>query len=207
MSLKKIIINCPAGSGGRFGRDLIWKNFKDINVVWVSHELGGFEKDQANICIIRNPYDTLASGIESGFTDTVESQALIFNENAESSTIATLPDQVKNYNDFLTVCQKSDYITSVTFELLTERPEEFLKYVARKFDLNFKKETARTSPEELKSKLSNDGKYRTITPREKNKLRKSIDSVIKNDNSVKESYVNYLSFYESLLDREKNIND
>lgn len=207
MTLKKIIINSPAGSGGRFGRDLIWGNFKDIDVVWVIHEVGGFEKDQANICIIRNPYDALASGIESGFTDTVESQALIFNENAESSTIDTLPEQVKNYNDFLTVCQNSDYITSITFELLAERPEEFLKYVARKFDLNFKKETARTSPEELKSKLSNDGRNRTITPREKNKLRKSIDSIIKNDDSVKESYLDYLSFYESLLGGEQNIND
>lgn len=207
MRLKKIIINCPAGSGGRFCRELMWENFKDIDIFWVIHKVGGFEKDQANICIIRNPYDALASGIESGFTDTSESEALIFNKNPESCTIATLPYGVKYYNDFLSVCQKNDYITSITFELLTERPEEFLKYVAKKFDLNFKEETERTSSKELKAKLSNDGKHRTITPREKNKLRESIDSVIKNDDSVKESYADYLSFYKSLLEREQNIND
>jgi hypothetical protein len=203
MSLnKKIIINCPAGSGGRFCRDLIWKNFKNVEVIWVSHDVGGFEKDQANICIIRNPYDALASGIESGFTDTVEYQASIFND-IEGSTINTLPERVNNYNAFLRVCQNNDYITSINFELLINQPEEFLNYISKKFNLDFKKSTARTSGEDLKSKLSNDGQYRTITPRAKNKLREGIDSVIKNDKSVGECYTNYMAFCEYLSGGDK----
>jgi len=196
---KTIVVNSPPGSGGIFCRELIRNNLK-AEIVWPWHDLNGFQQDDINICIIRNPYDVLASGIEVGFTS-IPDEIRDFHNNDED---AMLSDQVVwhlyHYHKFLKLAQTEEYITPVSFQFLTEEPEKFLSFISNKFDVDFKE--SRMSAEEVKNKIKEEVEHMTRAPREKTDFRKKIDEIVKNHDPVKHAYEKYLLLTDILQSTE-----
>jgi hypothetical protein len=198
---KTIVINSPPGSGGIFCRELIRRNIK-AEIVWPRHDLFGFQRDNINICVIRNPYDVLASGIEVGFRDVPKDIRDFYLDDEDLMISDQLPLHLSVYYRFLNLAKKLDYITPVSFKFLTEDPDKFLEYIAAKFDLEFKDDSDRVSAEDIKSHIKNEIKHSTRAPREKTEFRKKIDDIVKNYEPIKHAHQEYLLFKDVLQSTE-----
>jgi hypothetical protein len=168
---KIIVINSPPGSGGIFCRELLRNNLA-AHTVWPLHNLFGFQKDDINICVIRNPYDTLSSGIEAGFLEIPQHIRDFYMDDTDLMISDQLPLHLSNYYRFMNLAQKLDYITPVSFKFLTEDPDGFLHYISKKFKINFLENGL--SPEEVKTQILNNQTQSTRVPRDKTELRKKI---------------------------------
>jgi hypothetical protein len=137
MNLKTIVVNSPPGSGGIFCRELLRNNLA-AEIVWPIHDLFKFQKNDINICVVRNPYDTLASGIEVGFKEVPEMIQNFYMNNVDLMIQDQLPLHLSNYYRFMDRAKNFDYITPVSFKFLTEQPDKFLNYISTKFEIDFK---------------------------------------------------------------------
>ena len=203
---KTIVINSPPGSGGIFCRELIRRNIK-AEIVWARHDLFKFQRDDINICIIRDPYDVLASGIEVGFRDIPKDIRDFYLDDEDLMISDQLPLHLSVYYRFLNLAKKLDYITPVSFKFLTEDPDKFLEYIASKFDLEFKDtgpnhDLNRVSAEDIKKHIRNEVAHATRAPREKTEFRKKIDDIVKNYEPVKHAYKEYLLMTDLLQSTE-----
>jgi hypothetical protein len=194
MSLTPVIINSPPGSGGIFARELIRNNLK-AEVIWPLHQLDGFKEDSINICIIRNPYECLASGLEAGFRDKdsrTQEELDWYDRDPYNATLTVLPFTLKIYNDFLDACENLEYVTAISFEFLTENPEKFLKYISEKFKIDFRPEQERVSAEDTKLMIASNESHGTRVPRETTEMRKIMDPVVSEYSEVKDAYDRHL---------------
>jgi hypothetical protein len=116
---KTIVVNSPPGSGGIFCRELLRNNLA-AEIVWPLHDLFKFQKNDINICVVRNPYDTLASGIEVGFKEVPEMIQSFYMNNVDLMIQDQLPLHLSNYYRFMDRAKTFDYITPVSFKFLTE---------------------------------------------------------------------------------------
>lgn len=195
---KTIVVNSPPGSGGIFCRELIRNNLA-ADIVWPIHDLFGFQKDDINICIIRNPYDSLASGIEVGFGEVPEDIRKFYNDDVDLMLKDQLPMHLSNYYRFMNRAQSFDYITPVSFQFLTETPDKFLGYISKKFEIDFKDTV---SAEEVKQQIINEKNHSTRVPREKTEFRKKIDELVKNYEPIKHAHKEYLLFKDTIQSTE-----
>jgi hypothetical protein len=198
---KTIVVNSPPGSGGIFCRELIRNNLA-ADIVWPVHDLFGFQKDDVNICVIRNPYDSLASGIEAGFLDIPQHIRDFYMDDTDLMISDQLPLHLSNYYRFLDRAKDFDYITPVSFKFLTEQPEKFLQYISNKFQIPFKDNI---SAEEVKTQIANEKNSSTRVPREKTEFRKKIDDLVKNYEPIKHAHQEYLLLKDVLQSTENMI--
>lgn len=204
MSLTPVIINSPPGSGGIFARELIRNNLK-AEMIWPLHKLDGFEKDSVNICIIRNPYECLASGLEAGFKDKDsrnQEELDWYARDPYNATLTVLPFTLKIYNEFLDACENLEYVTPISFEFLTQHPEKFLKYVSEKFNIDFRADSERSSAEETKIQIASHETHGARVPRETTEMRKIMDPVVSEYPEVKDAYDRYLILKNTIQSTE-----
>jgi hypothetical protein len=200
-SFDKTIVNCsPPGSGGIFARELIKNNLK-VKLIWARHALNELNPEGINICIIRDPYDCLASGIEVGFIDKnhrSQEQINYYASNTFESTLKVLPRHLQNYYEFLDACTNLKYVTTISFELLKNDPEKFLKYISEKFEIGFKDSKNRVSAENTKIQIANDPNHGTRVPRDTTRLRKDIDVVVRGYGPIEHAYKKYIILRDNI---------
>ena len=199
MYSKTVVVNSPPGSGGIFCRELIRNNLA-AQVVWPIHEITGFQKDAVNICVIRNPYDVLASGIEAGFLDVPKEIQEFYMNDVDLMISDQLPLHLSTYYRFLNLAQRLDYITPVSFKFLTAEPEKFLRHISDKFEIEFLDKSV--SAEETQSLIKSDSRHSTRAPREKTELRIKLDEIVKNYEPIKHAHKEYLALKDILQSTE-----
>jgi hypothetical protein len=195
---KTIVVNSPPGSGGIFCRELLRNNLA-AEIVWPLHDLFKFQKNDINICVVRNPYDTLASGIEVGFKEVPEMIQSFYMNNVDLMIQDQLPLHLSNYYRFMDRAKTFDYITPVSFKFLTEQPDKFLNYISTKFEIDFK---GNVSAEDVKLQIAREENHSTRVPREKTEFRKRVDEFVKNYEPVKHAHKEYLLFRDTIQSTE-----
>jgi len=204
MNLTTVIINSPPGSGGIFARELIRNNLK-AEMIWPLHQLDGFKNDTVNICMLRNPYDCLASGLEAGFIDKdlrTQEELDWYISDTHNAALTVLPYTLEIYHKFLDACRDLEYVTPITFEFLIDYPEKFLKYISEKFEIDFVPESQRMSAEDTKLLIASNESHETRVPRNTTEMRKIIDSVVREDIAVQRAYERYLVLKDSIQSTE-----
>ena len=182
-----------------FCRELIRNNLA-VEVVWPIHDLFGFQKDDINICVIRDPYHSLASGIEVGFSEVPESIKEFYMNDIDLMIKDQLPMHLSNYYRFMNRAKDFEYIHPVTFEFLTGEPEKFLADISSKFRIEFSNK--RISAEETKSLIKSDSRHSTRAPREKTEFREKLDRIVKNYEPLKHAHQEYLLFKYTIQSTE-----
>jgi hypothetical protein len=181
------------GSGNNYCLTLL-KMHNNYNFSGGFHRADFFTETIANIFILRDPYKCIASGIEMRKNDTESKTAF--------DIIYETEIKIKNYRNFINFVKDKDYIYSVTFEFLTERPHIFLKSFLKKFNIkndmpfNF-------SEEDIALKLKQDNPSRYI--REETKNRKEIDLFLSNYKEMKTLHKEYLQYANILWSTESMI--
>lgn len=193
--MKTITINSPAGSGNVFCQALIDGNMY-ANLRFGGHDMSKFEYNGINLFILRNPYDTISSGIEINFEALSWREQKVFIENFEYKIKDSIITQQWDYDRFLHYAQSFDYVTTVDFNLLTERPQEFLDAISKKFDIPFKEK--RLATEDTISSLKKDRILRSRIPREPSEIRKKINLAVNSHEPLKYSYQAYFDYLDQI---------
>jgi hypothetical protein len=197
---KTITVVSSAGSGNVFCQHLISNNL-EANIRWVSHNLEKVDKNGINIVFIRNPYDNIASALEITLFEISEEQKEFF-INSPARINRRIADTLEEYKKYINYSRHFDYITPITFELLTEDPDKFLKYISEKFEIPYKE--TRLSAEEVKTKINKMGAPNNRIPREKSDFRKVIDEYVSNNQLVANVYKEYVE-YKDIVQSTENI--
>jgi hypothetical protein len=192
---KVITINSPAGCGNMFCQYLMENNLH-FKIRWVEHNPELFDKDGLNILLLRNPYQTIASGLEVMFDDLEDDQKKYYIKNLQSSFDQSIKLQLDNYNIFLDKAKQHEYITTVGFKLLTEQPDLFLDKISKHFDIPFKEN--RMSAEDVKKEMQFVKKIGDRLPREASEIRKEINIAVNNYEPIKNVYDKYIDFKLSI---------
>lgn len=196
---KTITIVSSTGSGNIFAQELISKNLK-ANVRWVYHDLEQADKNGINLVFIRNPYDNIASASEIQFDIYTEKEKSSFIDRFEviDNKIESILIDYQKYTKYSKEC---DYITPVTFELLTESPDKFLEHISKKFDIAYRE--IRVGGEEVKATITAGDKFNNRVPRPKTPLRKQIDLRVLQNKLIAEEYIRYLEYKAILQSTER----
>ena len=193
--LKTVTINSPAGSGNVFSQALIDGNMY-AHLRFGGHDMSQFEYNGINLFILRNPYDTISSGIEINFEALSWGEQEVFIEKFEYKIKDSVITQQWDYDRFLHYAQSFDYVTTVDFNLLTERPQEFLDAISKKFDIPFKEK--RLATEDTISSLKKDRILRSRIPREPSEIRKKINLAVNSHEPLKYSYQAYSDYLDQI---------
>lgn len=174
-------IASPAGSGMNFAQDLLNLSFDKATFATVGHERKDMEDTPGKqIAILRNPYDTIASGAErwiksSNHKDFVDSEDLL-----EESDIEGIKHFIglesKRYYDFFNNIEALDKVKVISFEFLTQQRDEFLDFVQKYYELE-KFVINKSSDEDVFDKIKLRNNVNRV-PREKANARKIIDNLI-----------------------------
>jgi hypothetical protein len=186
---KTITINSPPGSGNMFCQYLMRENFEMV-LRWVDHQPNLFDKNGINICILRNPYATIASGVEVNFNSLNKNEKETFLKHLDTAINYSISVHLNNYNLFLDSVQKLEYVTPVGFNLLTQDPDLFLDRVAKKFDLTFKEN--RIGAKDVRKKMKDIENLKDRLPRNYSPLRKKIDIAVNNCDAIQAVYKRYI---------------
>ena len=164
-------IASPAGSGLNFAQDLLRLAFKEYNVNFtaVGHERKDMEAvKEKQIALIRNPYDTVASGAErwlkvSGHKDHVGYSRLLEESDTEG-IIESIKREAERYYDFFNKIEDLDRVKIVSFETLTKNRDLFVDIFKEYYDLGYM-ETKKVTDEEVFDKVRERENFNRI-PRE-----------------------------------------
>lgn len=189
-----VTINSPPGSGNMFCQYLMTENL-NFKLRWPNHDANLFDKDGLNLCILRNPYQTVASGIEIELVSMKKQHQDIALNNIDFFINKNMDDHIDRYNKFLYNSQNFDYVNSVDFEFLIKEPDQFLKNVSKKFDIHFRKD--RLSVKEVKDMMKNDVGLASRLPREVSELRKKIDEAVNKSVKLNACYNKYIEYKNS----------
>ena len=192
---KTITINSPPGSGNMFCQYLMRENFEMV-LRWVDHQPNLFDKNGINICILRNAYDTIASGVEVNFNSLNKNEKETFLKHLDTSINHSISVHLNNYNLFLDSVQKLEYVTPVGFNLLTQDPDLFLDRVAKKFDLTFKEN--RIGANDVRKKMKDIENLKDRLPRNYSPLRKEIDIAVNNCDAIQAVYKRYIDIKSTI---------
>jgi hypothetical protein len=198
MKRKTITLNSPAGSGNMFCEYLMLYNL-EFDLRWVQHNENLFDKDGLNLYILRNPYQTVSSGIEIHFNSLSKNIQDLILKNADYNINQWIDGYVRIYDKFLDNAKNFEYITTVDFEFLTKEPYQFLNDISKKFDIPFKKN--KLSVEGVKYKMKNEAGLEHRLPREHSEFRNRINQAVNNNLKLKNSYNKYIE-YKNLIDLE-----
>jgi hypothetical protein len=189
---KTVLVNSPAGSGNVFCMYLL-RNYLKVDTIGVNHDPYGFKENYLNLFLLRNPYDSIASGIEVYMLDK--------NITKELEIIKLLSGNIQDYLTFIEESKK-DYISAYTFEFLTKDTGNFLKSVADRMQLQYKDTyTGKVDSKQLLDTM-NVFTPQSRIPREKSKLRYKIDDLVSGSDDVKEAYSKYVEYRDILQSTE-----
>jgi len=176
--MKDILITSPAGSGNTFAVDLIRSNFF-VEVNSIGHDLEIFESGAPQMAIIRNPYESVASGTER-WIDTAGHKP--FEGNPDVVPITDIDGvkramgwEQKRYIDLLKNIESFDNVKFVSFELLTENQSAFLEEVRKFFEIE-SDSVYSSAQQSIQNILDSDNANRV--PREESEARKVIDELL-----------------------------
>ena len=189
-----VTINSPPGSGNMFCQYLMTESL-NFKLRWVDHDANLFDKDGLNLCILRNPYQAVASGIEIELVSMKKHHQDIALNHIDFFINKTMDGHIDTYNKFLYNSQNFDYVNSVDFEFLIKEPDQFLKDVSKKFDIQFRKD--RLSVEEVKDMMKNGVGLASRLPREVSELRKQIDEAVNKSVKLNTCYNKYIEYKNS----------
>jgi hypothetical protein len=171
------------------------ENFEMV-LRWVDHQPNLFDKNGINICILRNTYDTIASGVEVNFNSLNKNEKETFLKHLDTAINHSISVHLNNYNLFLDSVQKLEYVTPVGFNLLTQDPDLFLDRVAKKFDLTFKEN--RIGAEDVRKKMKDIENLKDRLPRNYSPLRKEIDIAVNNCDAIQAVYKRYIDIKSTI---------
>ena len=193
-ALKTITIVSSAGSGNVFAQHLIRSNLM-VNIRWVHHDLNQADKNGINLVFIRNPYENVASGLEV---------TLSYMSKEEKDLFVSRPRAIRNrventlesYQRYINHSKKFDYITPVTFDLLTKNPDRFVRYISKKFDIPYA--AKHFSSDSVKGHIDSLHAEANRLPREKSDFRKAIDKAVYKNDKIAEEYQQYIKYRDVL---------
>jgi hypothetical protein len=174
-------IASPAGSGMNFAQDLLNLSFDRATFATVGHERKDMEDTPGKqIAILRNPYDTVASGAErwmksSNHKDFVGSEYLLEESDIEGMKTC-IGHESKRYYDFFNNIEALDKVKVISFEFLTQQQDEFLDFVQKYYNLE-KFSINKSSDEDVFDKIKLRNNVNRV-PREKAAARKIIDGLM-----------------------------
>lgn len=200
MRSKKILVNASPGSGNTFCKTLIAENL-GVTVIWQNHELGAFREWPDAVFILRDPYDAIASACEIIIHNLSDKDFEYYQANKEFRLNHKIIENIRNYELMLNALDEFPLIKAVTFEFLTNQPEEFLISIAKRFDLKFLQE--RQPPYELLRRMKNQNMSRA--PRGKTAERKEIDRMVRNNENMPQLYEKYLKLKEIIQLTENSV--
>jgi hypothetical protein len=176
-------IASPAGSGLNFAQDLLRLAFKEYNVNFtaVGHERKNMEETEGKqIALIRNPYDTIASGAERWLRVSGHKDHLGYAQLLEESDIEGIRDSIKReeerYYDFFYKIEDLDRVKIISFETLTKNQDLFVETVKEYYDLGYMK-TKNVTDEEVFDKVRERKNFNRI-PREQASGRTIINQLV-----------------------------
>jgi hypothetical protein len=198
---KTVTVVSSAGSGNVFCQKLLQGNLK-VNIRWVRHNIDEADKNGINIIFIRNPYDNIASNLELQFATygQQEQQDFLRDPIVINNKIEAI---VKSYENYIEHSKKFDYITPITFDLLTKKPDKFLEYMSKKFDIPYLE--TRLSAENAKKSISTLEGLQNRIPRDKSDMRKLIDSHVSSNAMVLEAYKKYVEYINIIQSTENMV--
>jgi hypothetical protein len=173
----------PAGSGLNFAQDLLRLAFKENNVNFtaVGHERKDMEEiKEKQIAIIRNPYDTIASGAErwlrvSGHKDYLGHPRLLEESDIEGIR-KCIKEEEKKYYDFFYKIEDLDQVKIISFETITKNQDLFIDTVKQYYGLSHMK-TKRTTDEEVFDKIRERKNFNRV-PRNQSSGRTIINQLV-----------------------------
>jgi hypothetical protein len=201
---KQIALNSPPGSGNVFFQHLVQRNL-NVDIKWSNHNLLGFEKNQDNIFLLRDPYDVIASGIEIRFINTAnEEDQNKFFDDVDFRIQDKIIRHHSEYNRFMNMAKWfSDEITTVTFDLLTKNPDKLLEFISKKFEVSFNE--SRHSAERVKKQIQDNKDISTRVPREKSDFRKKIDLAVRDHAPLENTFKEYILFRDKIQSTENMV--
>lgn len=183
----QILISSPAGSGMNFAIVLLRLAYDTI-ALGKSHERKDMEEEVKQIAILRNPYDAVASGAER-WIDSSNHQSYVgrtdlIKESDTEGMKTVIGWEEKRYVEFFKDIDKLKHVKVMSFDLLINDPEKFIKEAGAHFGFE-------SRPNEVPVKhaielVERDGNSNRV-PREKATARKEIDNII-NDLYPKETW-------------------
>jgi hypothetical protein len=200
MISKKILVNASPGSGNTFCKTLIAENL-GVTVIWQNHEIGAFREWPDAVFILRDPYDSIASAVEIIIHNLSDKEFEYYQAHKESRQNHKIIENIKNYELMLNALKEFPLVKVVTFEFLTNQPEEFLNSIAKRFNLEFLQE--RRPPYELLNRMKNANMPRA--PRGKTAERKEIDRMVRNNEHMPQLYEKYLKLKEIIQLTENSV--
>jgi hypothetical protein len=176
-------IASPAGSGLNFAQDLLRLAFKEYNVNFtaVGHERKNMEEtEEKQIALLRNPYDTVASGAERWLRVSGHKDHAGYFRLLEESDIEGIRESIKReaerYYDFFNKIEDLDRVKIVSFETLTKNHDLFVDIFKEYYDLGYMK-TKKVTDEEVFDKVRERKKFNRI-PREQSSGRTIINQLV-----------------------------
>jgi hypothetical protein len=173
-----IFITSPAGSGTHFALALIQTTY-GIFGNSRGHMRKDIEDGELHISVLRNPYDSIASGAERWI---VGSGHINFVNSEDLTTIDKIDEvkkrigwEEKRYREFFKDIKSLDCVKIVSFELLIENPDKFLQVCKELF--NIKRPHLNPTKEEILKAASSEGRGNRI-PRKESGDRKIINDLV-----------------------------
>lgn len=176
--MNKIVISAPAGSGMTYATLLLKLVFDNI-VSGGGHERHDIENSGPQIVILRNPYDTVASGAERWVIGSGHKEFQTSKDRVEETDVESLALRIKweekRYLDFFKNIEDLENIKILSFELLTQNTKKFIQEVGLHYGYTY------DGDEELEAKAINELKihgYENRAPREKFPARQIIEDIM-----------------------------
>jgi hypothetical protein len=190
----------PAGSGSTFAQKLLTEYAKDIKYVNSYHEYDFFDNKMYNVALLRNPYDSVASGIELGIKYIDKNQVKY---NLKKILDTMIYQKIKDYEWFLNTLNKEDnsYIMSYTFDSLIKNPENFLIKFKDMFNVNLKDFDTNSLSKNTLEEMKKNEFEKIRVPRETSEMRSIINKAVLDSEPMKDLFAEY----QKQLEKE-NIN-
>jgi hypothetical protein len=172
------MISSPAGSGMNFALNLLRIAYNQT-ALGKSHEVEGIIEKEPQVVILRNPYDTVASGAERWIKSSKHGTFLDSEDLLEESDIDGIKTAIgweeKRYFNFFNNIKDLDHIKVLSFDLLTSDSKKFIVESGKHFGLIYDDKIVLDS-DALAAVISEGNSNRV--PRETSTGRKTIDSLI-----------------------------
>ena len=178
--MNKIFVTAPAGSGMTFCTKLLNMTIAECGGS-KGHERFGLEEKVNQIAILRNPYDSIASGAErflktSNHKTFIEDGSLLTDISDTEQLILNIRGEEQRYREFFENFNDMDHVLLVSFEFLTKEPIKFIEKVSSRFNVIPRNLNSIKSEDVFNAMADEDRSNRV--PREKNNSRKIIEDLV-----------------------------
>lgn len=187
----------PAGSGSTFAVNLLTEYAKCCKYVNSYHDYNFFDKKMFNIALLRNPYDSIPSGIELE-VKTINQNELKYNFKKVMSTF--IDNKIKDYEKFLNTLneEENSYVMSYSFDDLIKNPEDFLIKFSNRFNVDLKYFNKELLSKNILEKMKKDEAQIIRAPREISETRKMINETVLGHEPIKNLFIKYQQQLEKI---------